>query len=99
MFRLRKEIRDLGDIVKDNSPVRWLGLPYLINPLLSTAFGLVVGEMFDRLPYLDNIIPEGIAYIGNAFTEQDTVKKTTDYLYGNIDKIGAASGFIGSFFR
>ena len=63
------------------------------------GFGALGGQILDMCPYFNHAIPEGIAYLGNAFTEQDTVEKATKGLRGNLDKIGAVAGFLGGYFR
>lgn len=65
----------------------------------ATLVGALGGELCDHLPYVHHAIPEGIAYIGNCFTEQDTVQKTAEYLKGNLDKLGAVSAFFGHRFK
>ena len=63
------------------------------------GFGAIGGEILDHMPYLNHAIPEGIAYLGNAFSDQDTVEEATQYLQGNLDKVGAAMGFLGGYVR
>jgi len=61
--------------------------------------GGLAGQICDIIPYVNHAIPEGIAYVGNCFTEGDTAKEATQYLQGNIDKLGAAAGFVGGYFK
>lgn len=61
--------------------------------------GGMAGQFCDLAPYLNHAIPEGIAYIGNAFTEGDSTRETINYLTGNLDKVGAVAGFFGVYFK
>ncbi len=62
------------------------------------AFGAIAGQILDWMPYFNHAIPEGIAYVGNAIFGQDAAP-TIEYLQGNLDKVGAAAGFLGGFVR
>jgi hypothetical protein len=66
---------------------------------LGAAMGAIGGEILDWIPYLNRAIPKGIAYVGNAFSDQDNTKQTIEYLQGNLDKVGAVAGFLGGFVR
>jgi hypothetical protein len=68
----------------------------LLVPIGSTLVGACAGQMCDMLPYVNHAIPEAISHIGNAFTDGDTVRSAASYLEGNLDKIGAAAGFLGA---
>jgi len=65
---------------------------------INAGIGAITGEVLDHVPYLNHAIPEGIAYIGNAFTDQNTVNETAQYLQGNLDKVCALIGVIRPFF-
>ena len=56
--------------------------------ILSTAVGAFMGEILDHIPYFNTAIPKAIEELTRS-----------SYFYGNLDKLGAALGFIGSFFR
>lgn len=75
-----------------------VGLP-ILSVTVGAGVGAITGEILDHLPYLRHAIPEGIAYLGNAFTDQDTIQKAKQCLDGNLDKVGAAVGFIGGYLR
>ena len=70
-----------------------------LSSCTGAVVGSAIGECLDHIPYLNYAIPQGIAYLGNAFSDQNTVKDTVQYLYGNLDKVGAAVGFIGGYIR
>ena len=71
----------------------------VVASVAGAGFGAIGGEILDHVPYLNHAIPEGIAYIGNAFSDQDTVKNAKEYLQGNLDKVGAAMGFLGGYVK
>ncbi len=67
--------------------------------IMGSAIGGLSGEILDHIPYLNTAIPEGFAYLGNVFTDQNTIEEATKYLTGNLDKVGAGLGFSGAYFR
>lgn len=62
----------------------------LITPILYAGFGALFGEILDHVPYFDKAVPQGI---------DSMMPGDQSMLAGNIDKMGAALGFGGSFFR
>ena len=75
------------------------GALYFAGIALSTLVGAAAGQVCDWIPYVSHAIPEGIAYVANAFTEGDTVQQAKEYLEGNLEKVGAAAGFAAGYFR
>ncbi len=59
-----------------------------------TWMGWGIGEAADQIPYFRDAIPKGIEYIANIATQHQTNIST--YLTGNLDKVGAATGFFGN---
>ncbi len=62
------------------------------------ALGALCGEILDRTPYLKHAIPDGLNYLAMYITPE-TAKQAKTALEGNLDKVGAAMGFIGGFYR
>lgn len=89
---------DLEDIM---TSVKGAGVAAALVALQASAgaaFGAIAGQIIDWVPYFNQAIPEGIAYVGNALIGQDTAS-TIECLQGNLDKVGAAAGFLGGFVR
>jgi hypothetical protein len=59
---------------------------------ISTATTALIGETMDQLPYFHSAIPSGIDLAINLFHNVDI----KDNLHGNLDKLGAGIGFIGT---
>ena len=70
-----------------------------IGSTVGAGFGALGGEILDHIPYLNQAIPKGVAYLGNAFSDSDTTQQVMDYLNGNLDKVGACMGFLGGFVK
>ena len=69
--------------------------------LVSTGgalLGGLTGEICDNTPYIYSAIPEGIGNLARYFVDSKYVTEATSYMTGNLDKLGAAFGFIGGFF-
>jgi hypothetical protein len=64
----------------------------------SATVGAICGEVLDYVPYLSSAIPEGIEYLAR-FVNPETTQEVRVTLQGNLDKVGAAAGFVGGFFR
>ena len=64
----------------------------IIGVGVGAAVGALAGECLDWMPYFYHAIPEGIAYIGNVFTEGNVSKPAIESLIGNLDKVGAVAG-------
>ena len=79
--------------------VAYAGAFYFAGIAISTLVGAAAGQVCDWIPYVSHAIPEGIAYVANAFTDGDTMQQATEYLEGNLDKVGAATGFAAGYFR
>ena len=71
-----------------------IALTYLYGTGIAIAAGAITGEVLDWIPYISNAIPQGIAYVGNAFTDTDSTQRTVELLSGNLDKVGAATGML-----
>jgi hypothetical protein len=55
---------------------------------LATGIAAVMGEAMDHVPYINTAVPEAINQIAK-----------TEYFHGNLDKLGAALGFLGCYLR
>lgn len=66
--------------------------------VLGTAAGAGMGEIIDHVPYFNRAIPNGIGYIANYFNPE-AARTGRELLYGNLDKLGAALGFVGGFLK
>ena len=66
--------------------------------VLGTGIGAGMGEILDHVPYFNHAIPDGVGYIANYFNPE-TAQRGRELLYGNLDKLGAALGFIGGFLK
>ncbi len=51
---------------------------------ITVTFAALAGEVMDHVPYISTAVPEAIKGLTNS-----------GYFYGNLDKLGAALGFIG----
>ncbi len=65
---------------------------------IGSITGSFVGEVLDHLPYLKHAIPEGLSYLAN-YINPEAAKQAKIALEGNLDKVGAAMGFIGGFYK
>ncbi len=70
----------------------------VIGATLGAGVGAVCGEILDHVPYLNHAIPEGIGYLSN-YIKPENVREAQNTLQGNLDKVGAAMGFVGGFYR
>ena len=70
----------------------------LIYAIGGAVVGAVCGEILDYIPYLKDAIPQGLGLLFNFFSLENTLP-ACNILKGNLDKLGAALGFIGGFFR
>ena len=75
------------------------GVAVMFGASVGAAFGALGGQILDWIPYLNSAIPEGIAYLGNAVSDTDTTQDTLRHLEGNLDKVGAAMGFVGGYLK
>ena len=64
--------------------------------ILGTATGAGIGEVIDHVPYLSRAIPDGISLTASYFNSE-AAQASKDYLDGNLDKLGASLGFVGTF--
>ena len=71
----------------------------VIGSTLGAGIGAVCGQILDWVPYLNHAIPEGVAYLGNAFGDTDNTREVIGTLEGNLDKVGAGMGFVGGFLK
>lgn len=67
-------------------------------PIIGCGIGALCGEVLDHTPYFKKAIPEGIAYL-TGYINPEASEKSKVLLQGNLDKVGAALGFIGGFFK
>jgi len=70
----------------------------IIGAIIGSVIGALCGEILDHVPYLNNAIPEGLGYLGSCISGENT-ETEVEALKGNLDKLGAALGFIGGFFK
>ena len=62
------------------------------------AVGALCGEILDHIPYLSHAIPEGLYYLTN-YINPDAAEYAKTALEGNLDKVGAAIGFIVGLYK
>jgi len=70
----------------------------VVSSTAGAAVGSLCGEILDHIPYLNRAIPEGLYYLANYINPDAAEYAKTD-LEGNLDKVGAAMGFIGGFYK
>jgi len=69
---------------------RTISRPLAIIAGLGITVGVaaLAGEAMDHVPYISTAVPEAIKGLTNS-----------EYFYGNLDKLGAALGFIGHYLK
>jgi hypothetical protein len=104
--KLQRILDNAGDTLKTTGKVLAIGAGtslvtaglIILGASVGSAVGAIGGEILDHIPYLKKAIPDGIGYLTNYINPDATVNAQAA-LYGNLDKIGAAMGFIGGFYR
>ncbi|MBN2095129.1 MAG: hypothetical protein JW727_03720 [Candidatus Aenigmarchaeota archaeon] len=75
-----------------------LGGLIVIGSIAGALMGAVSGEVLDHTPYLGEAVINGFEYLGN-FVSPDYASQSAEALQGNLDKAGAAAGFLGGFLK
>ncbi len=70
----------------------------IVASAAGATLGALAGEILDNVPYIRHAIPEGMCYLAN-FINPDTAEKAKNAMYGNLDKVGAAVGFLSPYLK